>query len=108
MQALNENTRRFLTNQLVWIGIYFGIAVAVTLLLDFPISLLVILAIILPLSLYRRRMYFKKMGGGEGSFFRPGGMFGPKGIDYYCINCGTKHRQTACPNCGSKMKKAGF
>jgi rubrerythrin len=53
-------------------------------------------------------MYFKKMGGGEGSFFRPGGMFGPKGIDYYCINCGTKHRQTACPNCGSKMKKAGF
>jgi hypothetical protein len=108
VQALNENTRRFLTNQLVWIGIYFGIAVAVTLLLDFPISLLVILAIILPLSLYRRRMYFKKMGGGEGSFFRPGGMFGPKGIDYYCISCGTKHRQTACPNCGSKMKKAGF
>jgi hypothetical protein len=108
VQALNENTRRFLTNQLVWIGIYFGIAVAVTLLLDFPISLLVILAIILPLSLYRRRMYFKKMGGGEGSFFRPGGMFSPKGIDYYCISCGTKHHQAACPNCGSKMKKAGF
>lgn len=94
-------------NQLVWIGIYFGIALAVTLLLDFPISLLVVLAIILPLSLYRRRMYFKKMGGG--SFFgQGGGMFGSKGVDYYCINCGTKHRQTACPNCGSKMKKAGF
>src|SRR2546425_3478566 len=57
--ALNENAKRFLTNQLVWIGIYFGIALTVTLLLDFPLSLLVVLAIILPLSLYRRRRYFK-------------------------------------------------
>jgi Sec-independent protein secretion pathway component TatC len=96
------------TNQLVWIVIYFGIALAVTLLLDFPISLLVVLAIILPLSLYRRKRYFKRFGRGEGSFFHPGSMFGSKGIDYYCISCGTKHRQSACPNCGSKMKKAGF
>ena len=25
-----------------------------------------------------------------------------------CINCGTRHNETACPKCGSKMKKADF
>jgi hypothetical protein len=24
------------------------------------------------------------------------------------MNCGTKHNQISCPNCGSKLKKAGF
>ena len=90
-------------------GIYFGIAAAITFLLPlpFPYSFLVLLAIIAPLSLYRRRRYMKKMGSGEGSFFG-GSSNGSRGISYYCINCGTKHSQTACPNCGSKMKKAGF
>ncbi len=97
-----------MTGQLVWIGIYFGIAVVVTFLLPFPYSFLVLIAIIVPLSLYRRRRYLKKMGVGGGSFFNSGNMFGTTGIDYYCINCGTKHRQAACPNCGSRMKKAGF
>ncbi|HEV8404449.1 MAG TPA: hypothetical protein VGQ13_00945 [Nitrososphaera sp.] len=83
---MNDNTKQFLTNQLVWIGIYFGIALAVTLLLDFPISLLVVLAIILPLSLYRRKRYFKRFGSGQGSFFHPGSMFSSKGIDYYCTS----------------------
>jgi hypothetical protein len=83
-------------------------AVAITFLLPFPISYLAAFAVIIPLSLYRRRRYFKRVGGGEGSLFRRRGMFGPKGIDYYCINCGKKHHQIACPDCGSKMKKAGF
>jgi hypothetical protein len=98
------------TNQLVWTGIYFGIAIAVTFLfpLPFPYSFLVLFAIIVPLSLYRRRRFLKKLGIGDGTFFSSGSMFGPKGVDYYCINCETKHRQIACPNCGSKMKKAGF
>jgi rubrerythrin len=47
-----------------------------------------------------------KKAGQQGSMF--GNPFAQKGIDYYCINCGTKHNKVACPNCGSKMKKAGF
>ncbi len=94
-----------MTNQLFWIGIYFGIAVAATMLLDFPLSLLVVMAAIIPLALYRRRRYLKMMGQG-GSLFG-GGMSSP-GISYYCMNCGTKHSQSSCPNCGSKLKKAGF
>ena len=24
---------------------------------------------------------------------------------YCCVDCGTKHKETACPSCGSKFKK---
>ena len=43
--------------------------------------------------------------GLSGSF----SMFGGRGgyNSYYCMNCGTKHNQAACPKCGSKMKRVG-
>lgn len=51
---------------------------------------------------------FRQMGPGSGSFFG-GGLFGrEKVISYYCMNCGAEHNQISCPNCGSKLKKAGF
>jgi rubrerythrin len=43
---------------------------------------------------------------GSSSFF--GNPFAGKGVEFYCINCGTKHNKVSCPKCGSKMKKAGF
>jgi rRNA maturation endonuclease Nob1 len=50
----------------------------------------------------------RKMGLNAWSFF--GSAAGPKNqsVNYYCINCGTRHNQASCPNCGSKLKKAGF
>ena len=24
---------------------------------------------------------------------------------YYCVSCGTKHKEVECPRCGSKLKK---
>jgi hypothetical protein len=30
-----------------------------------------------------------------------------KGLKYYCMNCGKEHREIACPDCGSKMKRVG-
>jgi len=110
--ALNDSTKRFVVNQLLWMGIYFSIAIVVTIFFDFPISLVIIIALIIPLSLFRRRQILKKMGqGGTGSFFGGfgGGMIGSKrGINYHCISCGTKHNEAQCPRCGSRMKKAGF
>jgi rubrerythrin len=29
-------------------------------------------------------------------------------LKYYCMSCGTQHKDINCPNCGSKMKKVGF
>ena len=36
-----------------------------------------------------------------------GSVFGASGrsINYYCMSCGTKHDQSSCPICGSKMKR---
>jgi rRNA maturation endonuclease Nob1 len=28
-------------------------------------------------------------------------------LRYYCMNCGKEHNEIACPNCGSKAKRAG-
>lgn len=108
MQALNESTKRFLRNQMMWMGIYFGIALAVSFFVPFPYSFIVLIGAIMGLAFWRRRRMFRQAGAG-GSFFGGGSMFGQKqGIDYYCMNCGTKHSQISCPNCGSKLKKAGF
>lgn len=28
-------------------------------------------------------------------------------LKYYCMACGTQHKEAACPKCGSKMKRVG-
>lgn len=110
-QELDENTKRFMMQTLMWIGIYFGISLVVSFFLPFPYSLMVIIAVVIGLGFYRRKRYFRGMGGSgqSGSYF--GSMFGGQernNVNYYCMNCGTKHNEAACPNCGSKLKKAGF
>jgi rubrerythrin len=52
----------------------------------------------------RKRM-MRKMGGGM--FGSMSSMFGENSLKYYCMSCGTKHREAACPKCGSKMKRIG-
>ena len=54
----------------------------------------------------------KRMGaaGGVGT-----GIFGSSSngnggaslLKYYCMTCGTQHREAACPKCDSKMKRVG-
>ncbi|WP_415283177.1 hypothetical protein [Candidatus Nitrososphaera sp. FF02] len=102
---MDAGTKRFLYQQMVWLGIYFGISVAISVLVPFPYSLMVLIPVIFGIAYYRRYRFMKKAGQ-QGQMF--GNPFTQKGIDYYCISCGTKHSKAACPNCGSKMKKAGF
>jgi rubrerythrin len=45
--------------------------------------------------------------GGVGMFSSMSSMFGNNSLKYYCMSCGTKDRETACPKCGSKMKRVG-
>jgi Sec-independent protein secretion pathway component TatC len=107
---MDSNTKRFLLETLMWISIYFGIAFVVSIFLPFPYSLIAIVIAVLGLGLYRRRRQLRKTGhttSGGSSYF--GNIFGSeRAINYYCINCGTKHNEVSCPNCGSKLKKAGF
>jgi hypothetical protein len=95
-------------NQLVWIGISFAISITISMLLPFPISLVAIVGTFLLLNYYLRRRIMSRIGnvGAIGGMFSPTPTNGSS-LNYYCMGCGKQHRQTACPKCGSKMKRIG-
>ena len=101
---LSRGNRDFFSQQLMWIGIYVVISLAISFIVPFPYSLPIIIGVVILLSFFVRRRMFKRMGMPGSSMF--GGDSGSS-IRYYCMNCGTKHNQLACPKCGSKMKRVG-
>jgi hypothetical protein len=110
---LSYNNKQFLFAQLLWIGISFGISLTISLFLPFPISLVAIFGVFILLNMYMRRVMMRRMSGaaGTGMFGSTSSMFGnnnSSSLKYYCMGCGTQHRDASCPKCGSKMKKVGF
>ena len=105
---LDPSTKRFLQSQMVWIGISLGISLALSILLPFPISLIAMIAVFIGMNYFIRQRQMRRMGMRGGSLFGGGAMFGQqRTVEYYCISCGTKHNERACPNCGSTMKRVG-
>jgi rubrerythrin len=51
----------------------------------------------------RRMMRRMGIGGAGGMSGSMSSMFGDNSLNYYCMSCGTKHKEAACPKCGSKM-----
>lgn len=106
---MNPDTKRFLSIQMMWIGISLAISFALSLLLPFPISLVAIIAVFLSMNYVMRRRQMRRMGmrGGIGSSFLGGGAGSPR-VNYSCISCGHRHGESRCPRCGSNMKRAEF
>jgi hypothetical protein len=107
-----NNNKQFIIYQLKWMGIYISIGAAIALILPFPVSLLVALGAFFLLNLIRTRRMLKRAGFDVKGLFRSlssasmgGGQYSP--IKYYCMGCGKEHKEIACPNCGSKMKRVG-
>ena len=82
------------------------------LVLPFPVSLFVALGAFMLLNFIRTRRMLKRAGVDMKGLFRSfssasmnGGQYTP--IKYYCMSCGKEHREIACPNCSSKMKRIG-
>ncbi len=108
-----NNDKQFLIYQLKWMGIYMSIGAAIALILPFPVSLLVALGAFFLLNFIRTRRMLKRAGVDIKGLFRSlssstslaGGQYSP--IKYYCMSCGKEHKEIACPNCGSKMKRVG-
>jgi hypothetical protein len=96
-------------NQMMWFGISIAISLTISILLPFPLSLVTIIGVFILLSFYMRNRMMRRMGvgGGGGMFGSRSSMFGDNSLKYYCMGCGTKHSQAACPKCGSKMKRVG-
>lgn len=122
------NKKDFVLYQLKWIAIYMGSALAIMILLPFPIDLAVAIPVFLVISLYRRKLVLRKLGikqtnsddeygnfKGIKDFFKSisfsqpdsEAVSGHRRVKYYCMRCGYEHKEVACPKCGSKMKKVG-
>ena len=112
--AAHNNDKQFLIYQLKWMGIYVGIGFAISLVLPFPISLVGALGAFLLLNFIRTRRMLKRSGIDMKGLFRSlsstassSSMYGYNPLKYYCMSCGKEHKEIACPNCGSKMKRVG-
>ena len=97
-------------NMFMWMGIYMGMGLVISFVLPFPASLLAMFIAIIGIDYLRARYIMKKMGINNirrmfNSFSAP--QTGYQSLKYYCMSCGIEHRETACPNCGSKMTRVG-
>jgi cobalamin synthase len=101
---MSSNNKKFILNLILWLGVSLGISFAIAMILPFPISLVVIFGVFVLFNLYLRRKMMRKTGSMTGSIFGSSDNFSLK---YYCMNCGTQHSKSACPKCGSKMKRVG-
>jgi ribosomal protein L37AE/L43A len=118
--SFNNNNKQFLLNQIMWLGMSLGISIAVSLLLPFPISLVTTIGVFILINFYMRKRMMQRtgMGGGRVGMFgsmsssssspSSSSMYADNSLKYYCMSCGTQHKQVECPKCGSKMKKVGL
>jgi hypothetical protein len=111
-----NSDKQFVVYQLKWMGIYIAIGLALSLVLPFPISLIGAVGAFFLLNFIRTRRMLKRAGidnmkgwFGSLSSSASSSMYsrGYSPIKYYCMSCGQEHREIACPNCGSKMKRVG-
>ena len=106
------NRKKFAMRLLICIGI----GIVTVLVLPVVISLAVVIGILILIRFLYKRKSKKVVILGENrkgdifdlispilfSIFRGSSI---RDENYYCANCRTKHRETACPSCGSKFKK---
>jgi hypothetical protein len=108
---VDDNTKRFSIHRLKWSIIYVGIGIILVLVLPFPYDLASVLGLFILVNFLRSRNILKRYGGTGGirdlfsSSMSASNQSRP--LKYYCMNCGKEHREIACPNCGSKMKRVG-
>jgi hypothetical protein len=111
---IDDDTKRFIIHRLKWSIIYVGIGIALVLVLPFPYDLASVLGLYILINFLRGRSVMKRYGGTGGirdlfssisSSMSRNDQSRP--LKYYCMNCGKEHREIACPDCGSKMKRIG-
>ena len=97
--------------------LYLGIAIFLSVVLPFPIALLVLLVVLFSLNIVRAEIRLRKVGvGGIKGWYKSlsSSRFGINGSNAYgyhplkfsCMNCGKEHNKIACPTCGSKAVRA--
>ena len=85
-------------------AIYVAIALAISFIVPFPVSFIAIMGTILFVDYYIRRRHFGRIGLSQYSKF--GGIGNQSSshssLNYYCMNCGTKHNRVHVLNAGQR------
>ena len=111
---IDNDTKRFIVHRLKWSALFMGAGIILVFLLPFPLDFISVLGLFILVNFLRVRSVIKRHGGTGGikDMFRSlsssmscNNQYRP--LKYYCMNCGKEHREIACPNCGSKMKRVG-
>jgi hypothetical protein len=113
---IDNDTKRFLTRRLKWMGLYLGISLVLVLVLPFPYDLFSVFGLYILANYLRARGIIFKGHVKKGSIKDLFGSLVPstsgndqsKPLKYYSINCGKEHREIVCPSCGSKVKRVGI
>jgi hypothetical protein len=111
----DDDTKPFFIHRLKWSAIYVGLGVVLVLVLPFPYDFFSVIALFILINFLRDRSILKRYGGTGGikdlfgslssSMSSANNQSSP--LKYYCMSCGNDHKEIACPNCGSKMKRVG-
>jgi hypothetical protein len=111
---IDDDTKRFIIHRLKWSVIYVGLGIVLVVVLPFPYDLASVLGLFILINFLRGRSILKRYGrsGGIRDLFSSlsssmSANNQSRPLKYYCMNCGKEHREIACPNCGSKMKRVG-
>lgn len=105
---MNLDTKKFFVRQMMWIGISLAISIAISFVIPFPLNILGIISVFILLNYFIRQGQMRKMGQVSLSGMGGRSMFSKERIvNYYCINCGMKHNERACPRCGSTTTRIG-
>jgi hypothetical protein len=108
---IDDDTKRFIIHRLKWSALFMGAGIILVFLLPFPFDFISVLGLLILVNFLRMRSVMKRYGGMSrikdmfGSLSSDSNQYRP--LKYYCMNCGKEHREIACPNCGSKMKRVG-
>lgn len=108
---IDDDTKRFIIHRMKWVALFLGAGFILLFLLPFPLDFISITGLFVMTYYLRSRSEMKRFGmGGIGNFF--GSLSSAfydqyRPLKYYCMGCGKEHKEIACPNCGSKMKRIG-
>ena len=118
----DSRSKQTQTNYWVWFIAYMGIGLAISFIVPFPISFVMVLLVFLALNAVRTHIALKRqgmpggikdlyksmnssLGGGWNNSSSTGMGYAP--IKFYCMNCGNEHKEYSCPKCGSKAVRTG-
>ncbi len=110
---IDNDTKRLIIRRLMWLGLFMGVGVILVFLIPFPLDFISVSGLFVLTYYLRSRSEMKRFGGRGGGIRNLFGSFSSafsdqyRPLKYYCMSCGKEHKEIACPNCGSKMKRIG-